>query len=1452
MEGSSQRDSWPDESEDIGFHEKDSEDPSLLDHMMEIGDFLKPYIKLTSTEKNRRSLDSDTTDMDDSVGSATAHQQSGTGGTGDRVPESIYSDLDSLTRLSESQQHLSPGLSSSSQELRPQRSNSVNTKAMGGYAKDLANSALRSSLKYGAKSIRNRYGAVPPVADRSNEKRASEETERSSGRVSMESSESDLSGGGELAVKDHSDSRPGDAVRVRQPKTQSTTPDIDAARYRKKFRTREEQIRHQRELRAELVGWHQIGGWDSPSHSNSSKDNSDLLHRRTFLDDYISDRFLGDWYQNTILIVVSTAAGWFLGHLGMGISYISIVLAFTATAYRSSMRRVRRNCRDDLMRAQALRRIEKESETMEWLNSFMTKFWLIYEPSLSMTIAQVTNELLEEQKPGFIDQIQLDHFTLGSKAPRIDLIRSFPKTDPQEVVIDMAASFTPNDTSDLTARQLQEKVNPKVKLGIRLGKGFLKKKFPILLEDMSFKGKMRFRINMINTFPHIKTIEMCFLDPPDFDFVLKPIGGEKFGFDIKIIPGLSEFIKQVVDTNLGPMVYSPNTFQLNVQQLIAGVGVLSGVGVVGINIKAAYDLLPDSGGTVEAYVRLVNKDKKELARSRVKKDSRNPVWEEYLYAIVTSLNEVFHLEVCNFQEGALNYAIGSTSFSVDNVPADMTKEVIYNGGSPKGELEYMARFSEIQMPQGDDQVQARRSRDMKSGILHLTVVGARQLDTKSSRVAHLSPFCDIELDGKLIDSTKTTSGTDSPEWNHSAEYIVHNKAASKITFRVRNGRSRFSSTIGLFRTRLVDLLASNERGIDYFNLSDSTGQIFLQTQWKPVSILGTDSESYLEPIGVVRLAISSAVDLPEKGRIIGPYCRVSIGQEEVYRTPHGSNARNPVWDGIKYLPVQSETQTMTFEVMNSRKHGKHLTIGSFQVRLSSIVHKDSLGNYKLFSANRKFASKFYSPGGACQGLLWYTMDFFPCIRVISPSEKEHKLQEKAKIDEIRKVAIENEGLSESLKEELKLREERLDLATVDLSLEKQLQYHSGIFAFSILSAKNIDDGMRLVIFANNLPAPIFSSPPAQRTKLSIEGSTGDFVSRQINLSSIRLVISENSDGSDPQYERTLGCFELMRAAFDFPCVFDLGRPSIELQARLFPLPELHTDNLGDISRTGSIIVELLGAVNLPSADRSGLSDPYVRFYLAGDRDCMYMSDVEKNTLNPVFNEKFRFDVGDVASSTLKVFVYDWDLGSRDDLLGGYIFKLEDLTPLVWKEYEVELHHVKSKRDIFNSRKSGGVLKLRMKFAPGYLNSDHGTKLVGSKSVSRVAGGARRTVPAHMHLTEHADTETFVVSVMKMSVTNINSCPKEVQIRTYLITHSEKEVFRSKTLKIEEACESIKEDFEVVANEGHFLGVKVVSVNAFGRHKDIGQAAVKLVPGEQKAELGKDLSVLLTVTRAEPA
>ncbi|XP_054998110.1 double C2-like domain-containing protein gamma isoform X2 [Sorex araneus] len=92
------------------------------------------------------------------------------------------------------------------------------------------------------------------------------------------------------------------------------------------------------------------------------------------------------------------------------------------------------------------------------------------------------------------------------------------------------------------------------------------------------------------------------------------------------------------------------------------------------------------------------------------------------------------------------------------------------------------------------------------------------------------------------------------------------------------------------------------------------------------------------------------------------------------------------------------------------------------------------------------------------------------------------------------------------------------------------------------------------------------------------------------------------------------------------------------------------------SRRGGLLVGVLRCTHLAPMDANGYSDPFVRLFLHPNvgKKSKYKTSVRKKTLNPEFNEEF-FYAGpreELAQKALLVSVWDYDLGTADDFIGG--------------------------------------------------------------------------------------------------------------------------------------------------------------------------------------------------------
>lgn len=88
--------------------------------------------------------------------------------------------------------------------------------------------------------------------------------------------------------------------------------------------------------------------------------------------------------------------------------------------------------------------------------------------------------------------------------------------------------------------------------------------------------------------------------------------------------------------------------------------------------------------------------------------------------------------------------------------------------------------------------------------------------------------------------------------------------------------------------------------------------------------------------------------------------------------------------------------------------------------------------------------------------------------------------------------------------------------------------------------------------------------------------------------------------------------------------------------------------------SSTLAITIMEAKDLAIMDLNGYSDPYVRVYLIPDSGRKTeKTRVHKKTLNPVFNEKFTYQIsyGELMSKTLVLAVYDFDRFSKHDEIG---------------------------------------------------------------------------------------------------------------------------------------------------------------------------------------------------------
>ncbi|KAF8954418.1 hypothetical protein BGZ46_002921, partial [Entomortierella lignicola] len=729
-------------------------------------------------------------------------------------------------------------------------------------------------------------------------------------------------------------------------------------------------------------------GW-LEAYKRTDGPQNEFRDKSIWMEEFASSALFGAFWHNAAAMFTIPAVCFLVFKFGGGFVSLIIIIAFGATYYKNSIRRFRRNARDDIARELIKAALESDTESTEWINNFMSRFWLIYEPVLSASIVQTVDNILVDSTPSFLDSIRLTTFTLGTKAPRVESIKTYFNSDPDTVMMDWRISFTPTDTEDMTPRQLRTQINPKIVLTIRLGKGLIGAGMPILVEDISFTGYIRLKLKLTANFPHIKTFDFTFLEQPTIDYVLKPVGGETFGMDIANIPGMHSFIRDQTHAILGPMMYSPNVYTLDIEQMMTGGASLNAaIGVIQFTIYNAKDLKNvELMGNSDPYVKLRLGNRPEIASTQVQNGTQNPIWNETNTILINNLNEVVCMEILDYDNLGKHRALGQANFDLKSLEENPIQDDVWckvlRNGKERGAIRIRAAYFPIQKPEPSSDGGEPTPVQSNSGIMSINVAQAKDID----RTGKHKTMCKISLNGRVVHETKKQFGS-SPSWWAETDVFVTDLQAAQINVDIISE----GSVIASYGVAGNKLLEDTEKKVEWATLKggSGTGKIKMTAVWKPI-LMGKDSSpaAYRPPFGVLRVQLLAGRDIRnvEIGSNSDPYAVIQGEDGEVQaRTKTIESNLNPVWNEIFYVTVNSMKQLVDFEVFDYQKVTKDRTLGKASFEAQEVIEELPDGNgYAARPAVNRWAPLIQKDGSK-KGELHYDISFFPSLKVAQESE----------------------------------------------------------------------------------------------------------------------------------------------------------------------------------------------------------------------------------------------------------------------------------------------------------------------------------------------------------------------------------------------------------------------------------------------------------------------------------
>lgn len=1102
--------------------------------------------------------------------------------------------------------------------------------------------------------------------------------------------------------------------------------------------------------------WEKIGFFIDSKHPPSVEKLRDLSSEASShrLHKYICEKYYSDFYWNCWLAVGTLFFAWLAGFIGGGILTLIGVLLWCSTIYRSEFRRFGVDLRDTMSRVSASESLDSRMETMDWLNSFLAKFWVIYMPALSeMVITQANNILKDVEPPTPIKKLSLDEFTLGSKAPRVDSVRAYTKLGKDLYRMDWDFGFTPNDTDGMTKAEKAKKVDPKVALGISIGKGVVSASLPILVEDMSFSGKMRITFKLCDTFPFIEIVSVMFLSPPEIDYALKPVGGNTFGIDImSLIPGLSSFVNGVINATLAPMMYAPNHMDFNVQELME-TAMPSAMGCVALKIRGLeYTRTSDKSLTVNPYLEYwIDGSTMKKHTTDIKSATRTPIFNELQYLLTDAITEKIHFELWTVVEKKNSdpkkelevekKKLAEAVFDIQSLVQEPEKRLselkLEYEGKNAGKL--ICDFKWFALRTDESQTE-----NDPSGILELGIESASGLSTKESLLGKLSSYADVTIgEGKEQQTYKTrvVKSSNNPDYGYHIEHLVLSKSNTPLKIDIMDTSSYGITKLGTYECKSVaDLIsltgASSKKAVEKtIPLTTGAGKLFLTAQWKPLGSVSIDDNlTFVPPMGTYRVLISRCENLKNLETIgkIDPYVIVSTGRgnKEYARTSVADSTLEPIYNEVFYIPVQNPRQPLRLSVMDVEKMEDDRLVGDIKIDVQEFFRQGY--DAQREGANARIVKGSLTRRGKPSGVIFYKVVYLPLIEVYSRVEKKQLEQKKKQaeekannVDELDKQAkmLEDykkhpddyEWVDEETKKPVA---EKATTSKVDLDLPQLLAHNSGVLGINVVRGQLQTKHSYVQMLFDERSYPEFVAGPSRGKKL--QNCTGEAFIRDLKNSVVTLRVTraatvKSRDSIVSQVKKPISVYHLLQEAYNKPYKIDVGESSIEFTLEYAPC----TVDLGPsetMDDTGMLHLNIMGATGLMAADRGGKSDPFCCVMIDGKE--VYRTQTIKKTLDPVFDETCTVIIPSRTRSEVRFKMFDWDAASDNDPLGDVVI---DLTKVPAGKKIMPAFNLDTQ----------GILKLAMTFEPMYIqpsviaSSGGLDALVGmpGKLIGDVAGGA---------------------------------------------------------------------------------------------------------------------------------
>ena len=642
----------------------------------------------------------------------------------------------------------------------------------------------------------------------------------------------------------------------------------------------------------------------------------------------------------------------------------------------------------------------------------------------------------------------------------------------------------------------------------------------------------------------------------------------------------------------------------------------------------------DSNGKSDPYIKLYllgikPKEKIGEVKTKIRFKTLNPIWnDEFHFPIKSIGTDVLHLSFKDYDTFGRDDKISSYDIYMKNVNIGEIRDewVPFNSekGVSKGGIVHIKYqlTAPGKIPYTPDEKHERRTLNIK--ILEAKEIKAMNINGFSD------PFCQMYILGdRIYLNTTVKKETLSPFWDENFSFLITDYSKDIFVLSLKNSNKlKSDEEIGVANLEINKFEISKvyKKWIEVQKKGKKTGLIKILIHVSNELEKPFEGEIIEDRIPLfpsdrweINLSLMRASNLPsaDSNGLSDPYCLMNILNTKIsVKSRRIDKSINPMWDENFRIPIQSlNSDILRIEVIDWDKIGKHDKLAMIDFSLNNfqpgIVYQNIypliplIGNSKNSTIELAFQ---ITPPGAVPFSNYPFMPDQINIRIEQiKGLKENKKENKAFFN-LKLESDTNEGLFSSVKDKIN-------------------SDFKECFSF-IITDKNKD-------------------------KLLIEYKDENNKNSLICKCLIPLSILE--------YEKTKELNIPMEPSGNINLYLQINKKD------KLPFTDIILAPISNPYMT--LYIKVISGRQIPSADSTGLSDPYCVLELLNRKDKKKTS-IKKQTLTPVWNQEFQFKIFSLNTDVIILSLYDYDKYSKNDLLGEWRKPIKDLRPGIVVEEEV--------------------------------------------------------------------------------------------------------------------------------------------------------------------------------------